>query len=194
MTFKLDAIANQVKERISKVNGIEDVGIFREIGQPNLVIEADREKLATYGLSVEQLMDTISAALGGKEATQVIEGDKRFSLLVILPEELRQNVSKIKDIPILLPNGSYVKLSSVADIRFNTGASFIYRENYKRYIPIKFSVVSKDLAGTVRQAQESVKDIQLPEGYFMEWSGQFKSLVEGLRRFAFSGTLALFSP
>jgi len=191
--YKLDAIANQVKERISKVDGVEDVGIFREIGQPNLVIEADREKLATYGLSVEQLMDTVSAALGGKEATQVIEGDKRFSLLVILPEELRQNVSKIKDIPILLPNGSYVKLSSVADIRFSTGASFIYRENYKRYIPIKFSVVSKDLAGTVRQAQESVKDIQLPEGYFMEWSGQFKSLVEGLRRFAFSSTLALLS-
>ncbi|SNZ13981.1 efflux RND transporter permease subunit [Hydrogenobacter hydrogenophilus] len=191
--YKLDTIADQIKERITKVKGIEDVGIFREIGQPNLVIEADREKLSAYGLSVQQLMDTVSAAMGGKEATQVIEGDKRFSLLVILPDELRQNVSKIGDIPVLLPNGSYVKLSSVANIKFSTGASFIYRENYKRYIPIKFSVVSKDLAGAVRKAQESVKDIQLPEGYFIEWSGQFKSLVEGLRRFAFSGTLALFS-
>lgn len=190
--YKLDKLADEVEEKLKKVEGIEDVGVFREIGQPNLVIEADRERLAAYGLSVEQLMDTVSAALGGKEATQVIEGDKRFSLLVILPEDLRQNPSKIGDIPIILPNGSYVSLSSVAKVYFTTGASFIYRENYKRYIPIKFSVVSKDLAGTVKKAQEKVKHVKLPEGYFMEWSGQFKSLVEALRRFAFSGVLALF--
>lgn len=189
--YKLDSLANQIKEKLSKVKGIENVGIFREIGQPNLVIEADREKLSAYGLSVQQLMDTVSAALGGKEATQVIEGEKRFSLLVILPEELRQNPSKIGEIPVILPNGSYVKLSSVANIYFGTGASFIYRENYKRYIPVKFSVISKDLAGTIKKAQESVKDIKLPEGYFLEWSGQFKSLVEALRRFTFSGLLAL---
>ncbi len=189
--FMLDNLANHISERISKVPGVEDVGIFREIGQPNIVIEADRERLASYGLSVEQLMDVVSAALGGKEATQIIEGDKRFSLLVILPEELRNNPSKIGDIPVMLPNGSYVKLSSVANIHFDTGASFIYRENYKRYIPIKFSVVSKDLAGTVKKAQESIKDIKLPEGYFIEWSGQFKSLVEALRRFTFSGLLTV---
>ncbi len=191
--YKLDKIANIVEEKLKQVEGIEDVGVFREIGQPNIVIEANRERLAAYGLSVEQLMDTVSAALGGKEATQVVEGDRRFSLLVILPEDLRQNPSKIGEIPIVLPNGSYVKLSSVANVYFSTGASFIYRENYKRYIPIKFSVVSKDLAGTVKKAQEKVKDINLPEGYFMEWSGQFKSLVDALRRLTFSGSLALVS-
>ncbi|GBD04093.1 Cobalt-zinc-cadmium resistance protein CzcA [bacterium HR19] len=189
--YILDKLANQLEERIKKVKGIEDVGVFREVGQPNLVIEADRDTLAAYGLSVEQLMDTVSAALGGKEATQVIEGDKRFSLLVILPEDLRQNPSKIGEIPVILPNGSYVNLSSLAKIYFSTGASFIYRENYKRYIPIKFSVVSKDLAGTVKKAQDEVKDVPLPEGYFMEWSGQFKSLVEALRRLSFSGSLSI---
>lgn len=191
--FKLESLAEEVEKRISTVPGIVDVGIFREIGQPNLVIEADREKLALYGLSVEELMDTVSAALGGKEATQVIEGDKRFSLMVVLPEQIRQNVSNIGDIPVALPNGSYVKLSSVANIKFDTGASFIYRENYKRYIPIKFSVISEDLAGTVAKAQEKVQDIKLPEGYFIEWSGQFKSLVEALDRLVISGLVAVFA-
>jgi Putative silver efflux pump len=138
-------------------------------------------------------MDTVSAALGGKEATQVIEGDKRFSLMVVLPEQIRQNVSNIGDIPVALPNGSYVKLSSVANIKFDTGASFIYRENYKRYIPIKFSVISEDLAGTVAKAQEKVQDIKLPEGYFIEWAGQFKSLVEALHRLVISGLVAVFA-
>ncbi|WP_299227203.1 efflux RND transporter permease subunit [Sulfurihydrogenibium sp.] len=191
--YKLESLAEEVEKRIAAVPGIVDVGIFREIGQPNLVIEADREKLALYGLSVEELMDTVSAALGGKEATQVIEGDKRFSLMVVLPEQIRQNVSNIGDIPVALPNGSYVKLSSVANIKFDTGASFIYRENYKRYIPIKFSVISGDLAGTVAKAQEKVQDIKIPEGYFIEWAGQFKSLVEALHRLVISGLVAVFA-
>jgi len=191
--YKLESLAEEVEKRIATIPGIVDVGIFREIGQPNLVIEADREKLALYGLSVEELMDTVSAALGGKEATQVIEGDKRFSLIVVLPEQIRQNVSNIGDIPVALPNGSYVKLSSVANIKFDTGASFIYRENYKRYIPIKFSVISGDLAGTVAKAQEKVQDIKLPEGYFIEWAGQFKSLVEALHRLVISGLVAVFA-
>ncbi len=190
---KLDTIAKQVAERIKRVEGIEDVGIFREIGQPNLVIRADRGRLASYGLTVQDLMDVVSAALGGKEATQVIEGEKRFSLLATLPEGYREDPSKIAQIPIVLPDGSFVPLSAVADISFGTGASFIYREQYKRYIPIKFSITAKDMAGTVLKAQQAVKDIKLPEGYYMEWSGQFKSLVEALRRFAMSGSLALIT-
>ncbi len=190
---KLDTIAKQVAERIKRVEGIEDVGIFREIGQPNLVIRADRGRLASYGLTVQDLMDMVSAALGGKEATQVIEGEKRFSLLATLPEGYREDPSKIAQIPIVLPDGSFVPLSAVADISFGTGASFIYREQYKRYIPIKFSITAKDMAGTVLKAQQAVKDIKLPEGYYMEWSGQFKSLVEALRRFAMSGSLALIT-
>jgi heavy metal efflux system protein len=190
--FKLDELANKVAEKIKNVPGIEDVGILREVGQPNLIIEVDREKLLIYGLTVGEVMDTVSAALGGKEVTEVIEKDKRFSLLVIFPEDVRKNPSEIGGIPIILPNGSFVRLNQVAKIYFSTGASFIYRENYKRYVPIKFSVVSGDLAGTVRKAQEIIEsEISLPEGYFLEWSGRFKNLQEALRRITFSGILSL---
>jgi len=187
----LDKLANQFEAKIQNVKGIEEVGIFREIGQPDIIIEADREKLALYGLKVEDLMDVVSAALGGKEATQVIEGDKRFSLLVVFPENFRNNPANILQIPIILPDGSYVPLSKVANVHFATGASFIYRENYQRYIPVKFAVVSKDLAGTVIKAQQATSDIKLPEGYYTEWSGEFKNLVEALQRLLISSSIAL---
>ncbi len=190
---KLDKLAKEVAERLRKVQGIEDVGIFREIGQPNLVIRADRSRLSAYGLTVQDIMDVVSASLGDKEATQVIEGEKRFSLIVSFPDKYREDPSKIANIPIVLPDGSFIPLSAVADISFGTGASFIYREQYKRYIPIKFSITSKDMAGTILKAQDAVKDIKLPEGYYMDWAGQFKSLVEALRRFILSGSLAIMS-
>jgi len=186
----LDKIATQFEERLKKIDGISDVGVFRAIGQPNIIIEADRKKLATYGLEVDDVMDIVSAALGGKEATEVIEGDKRFSVLVSLPEEFRNNPENILRIPLILKDGSYVPLSKVANVYFSTGASFIYRENYRRYIPIKFRVISEDLAGTVRKAQEITSDIELPEGYYVEWSGEFKNLVEALQRLLVSGSIA----
>jgi cobalt-zinc-cadmium resistance protein CzcA len=189
---ELDRLAKEMKEKMEKVPDVEEVGIFRELGQPNLLIEIDRTNTAALGLSVEEILDMVSAALGGKVVSQVIEGDKSFSLQVSFPYDFRREPEKISDIPIVLPAGGVIPLSRVAHIHYDTGASFIYRENHKRYIPIKFSVVSKDLGGTVYKVQKEVEKVKLPEGYYLDWSGQFNEMKEAFRRFYISIPFAIF--
>lgn len=193
---KLDDLAKKYKERLDGTNGIEDAGIFTELGQPNLLIDVNRENVATLGLTVEDVLDTVSAALGGKTISQVIEGAKSFALLVSFPAEYRQMPEKIGTIPIVLPTGSasigVVPLSRVADIRYDNGASFIYRENFRRYIPIKFTVTSQDLGATVAKAQSQSAGIKLPEGYYAEWSGMFNEMKESFKRFYVSIPVSLF--
>ncbi|HSR12066.1 MAG TPA: efflux RND transporter permease subunit, partial [Thermodesulfobacteriota bacterium] len=189
---ELDRMASEVKEHLEKVPDVQDAAIYKELGQPNLLIEVDRENAGVVGLNVQEVLDMVSAALGGKVVSQVIEGDRHFNLQVSFPYDYRQDPEKIARIPIVLPNGGLVPLSRVAKIRYDTGASFIYRENHRRYIPIKFSVSSNDLGGTVRQAQAEVRKIKLPEGYFLEWSGIFNEMQEAFRRFAISIPLAIF--
>jgi cobalt-zinc-cadmium resistance protein CzcA len=189
---ELDRLAQEVEEKIGKVPGIEGVGLFKELGQPNLLIEVDRENASAVGLTVQEVLDMVSAALGGKVVSQVVEGDKNFALQVSFPYDYRREPDKIGRIPVVLPAGGIVPLSRVAKIRYDTGASFIYRENHKRFIPIKFSVVSKDLGGTVMQAQKETEKIKLPEGYFLDWAGQFNEMLEAFRRFYLSIPLAIF--
>ncbi len=188
----LDRLAKEIKVKIEEIPDVKDVGIFRELGQPNLLIEVDRENASAVGLSVEEVLDMVSAALGGRVVSHVIEGDRHFALQVSFPYDYRRDPDKIAKIPIVLPAGGVVPLSRVANIRYDTGASFIYRENHKRYIPIKFSVVSKDLGGTVKEAQKEVAKINLPEGYYMIWSGIFNEMIEAFRRFYISIPLAIF--
>jgi cobalt-zinc-cadmium resistance protein CzcA len=189
---ELDRIASEVKEKMDQVPGIVDVGIFRELGQPNFLIEVDRDNASAVGLSVREILDMVSAALGGKVVSEIIEGDRNFALLVSFPYDYRQQPEKVRQIPIVLPSGGIVPLSRVASIRFDTGASFIYRENYKRYIPIKFSVASGDLGGTVQKAQKETGKIRMPEGYYMEWSGIFNEMLGAFRRFYVSIPVAIF--
>lgn len=188
---ELDKTAKEVKETISRVPGIEDAGIFRELGQPNLLIDVDRENASTLGLTVQDVLDVVSAALGGKTVSQVIEGEKRFALLASFPADYKREPEKIANIPIILPNGGTVALSRVAKIKYDTGAAFIYRENFKRYIPVKFSVVSKNLGGTVAQAQGVVAKLRIPDGYYMDWSGMFNEMKEAFKRFYVSIPLSL---
>jgi cobalt-zinc-cadmium resistance protein CzcA len=189
---ELDRLAKEMKERIEKVPDVEDVGILRELGQPNLLIEVDRVNAAAVGLSVQEVLDMVSAALGGRVVSQVIEGDKNFALQVSFPYDFRREPGKISNIPIVLPTGGVIPLSRVAHIHYDTGASFIYRENHKRYIPIKFSVTSKDLGGTVYKIQKEAEKVKLPEGYYLDWSGLFNEMMEAFRRFYISIPLALF--
>ena len=116
----------------------------------------------------------VSAALGGKIVSQVIEGDKNFALQVSFPYDFRREPEKISNIPIVLPTGGIIPLSRVANIHYDTGASFIYRENHKRYIPIKFSVVSNDLGGTVEKVQKEVAEDQAPRRILL-WNGAVSS-------------------
>ena len=189
---ELDRIAREVKARLETVADVKDVGVYREIGQPNLLIEVDRENAAAVGLTVQEILDMVSAALGGKVVSQIIEGEKSFALQVSFPYQYRQEPEKIGSIPIVLQSGGVVPLSRVAKIQYTTGASFVYRENYKRFIPVKFNVASKNLGGTVENAQREVSKIQLPEGYYMEWSGIFNEMKEAFRRFYVSIPIAIF--
>ena len=189
---ELDRLAKEIKEKIEKVPDVEDVGIFRELGQPNLLIEVNRANAAAVGLNVQEILDMVSAALGGRVVSQVIEGDKNFALQVSFPYDFRREPEKISNIPIVLQTGGVIPLSRVAYIHYDTGASFIYRENHKRYIPIKFSVSSKDLGGTVKKIQKEAEKVTLPEGYYLDWSGQFNEMQEAFRRFYISIPLAVF--
>lgn len=189
---ELDKMAKEVAAKVGTVPHMKDIGIYRELGQPNLLIEVNRENIAAVGLSVQEVLDMISAALGGKVVSQVIEGDKNFALHVSFPVEYRNDPAKISSIPILLPGGGVVPLSRVAKVRYDTGASTIFREDHRRFIPIKFSVDSKDLGGTVKKAQRAVMDVKLPDGYFMQWSGMFNEMKEAFLRFYISIPMALF--
>ncbi|MBF0545305.1 MAG: efflux RND transporter permease subunit [Candidatus Riflebacteria bacterium] len=191
--YSLDKLSRQVMSELQKIPGVEDLGIQRELGQPNLMIEANRKNIAALGLNVQDVLDTISAALGGKEITQIIEGEKRFSLFLRFPPVYRRDFDKISATPIALPNGGFVPLSRVATLRYDTGASFVYREGFRRFIPVKFSVTSKDLGGTVRKAQVAVEKIEVPKGYYMEWSGIFNEMVESFKRFCVSIPIAVFA-
>lgn len=189
---ELDRLAKFVKEGLEKTPGIEDVGILRELGQPNLLIEVNKGNASALGLTTQDVLDTVSAALGGKDISKVIEGEKNFSLIVSFPSDYRKEPDKIAGIPLILPNGGVVALSRIANVHYDTGASFIYREGFRRYIPVKFTVTSKDLGGTVERAQKETSKIKLPEGYFMKWSGMFNEMKESFKRFFISVPIAIF--
>jgi cobalt-zinc-cadmium resistance protein CzcA len=189
---ELDRLAKDVREGLERTPGVEDVGVFRELGQPNLLIKVNRENASALGLTVQEVLDTVAASIGGREVTRIIQGEKNFSLMVRFPARHRNNPEAIGAIPIVLPDGGVVALSRVADIAYDTGASFIYRENFKRYIPVKFTVSSKDLGGTVKLAQSEVVKSKLPEGYYMEWSGIFNEMQESFKRFFISIPVAFF--
>jgi cobalt-zinc-cadmium resistance protein CzcA len=164
-----------IKAVMEKVRGITDITLVHELGQPNLAIDIDRAKIARYGLNVDDVNNLINAAIGGSVATQVVQGDKQFDLIVRLQQRFRDNPVEIGDIPVATPGGQQIPLKELASIKVETGASFIYRENGSRYIGVQFSVTGRDLAGAVDDAIAQVaKNVKLPQGYRLEWGGEYK--------------------
>jgi cobalt-zinc-cadmium resistance protein CzcA len=183
----LEKLASQAMEEMSKVPGVADLGIFHLVGQPNLNIKVDREKAARYGLNTGDVNTVVQAALGGTNATTVLEGDRQFAVTVRLDPKYRASIDSVRNVKVAYqtPSGTngYVPLSEIADITLDTGASFIYRERSQRYIPIKFSVRGRDLGSTVEEAQERIaKAIKLPQGYQILWAGEFDNLQEAKQR------------
>lgn len=183
----LEHLAAQVLAEMTNVRGVADLGIFHLQGQPNLNIKIDREKAARYGLNTGDINAVVQAALGGTNATTVLEGDRQFALAVRLKPEYRASINAISTVKIAYqtPSGTnaYIPLSELANISLDTGASFIYRERSQRYIPIKFSVRGRDLGSTVAEAQERVsKAINLPNGYQILWAGEFEDLQNAKER------------
>ena len=186
---------DQIKAQLDTVRGIQDLAVYTELGQPNLVIEVDRARSARYGLAPGDVNAVVEAAIGGKSATEVFEGERHFPLVVRLAPEYRRDVAAIKNIPVAAVGATataYVPLGDLANVRMISGASYIYRENNTRYLPVKFSVRGRDLGGTVAEAQTKVaRNVSLPDGYHTEWSGEFGELKEAQRRLAFIVPLSL---
>ncbi|HSN05514.1 MAG TPA: efflux RND transporter permease subunit, partial [Nitrospira sp.] len=181
----MEAKAVEVERVMQQVHGVKDLGIFRLLGQPNLLIQVDREASARYGLQVADVNAVVQAAVGGQAVTQVYEGERLFDLVVRFLPEFRQDVESIGNILVSTPAGARIPLKQVANITTQTGAFIIYRENNERYIPIKFSVRDRDLQSTVEEAQARMaKEVSLPERYRMEWAGQYDQLKEEQQRLA----------
>ncbi len=179
----MEAKAVEIERVMRRVPGVKDLGIFRLMGQPNLLIEVDREASARYGLQVSDVNAVVQAAVGGQAVTKVYEGERLFDLVVRFLPEFRQDPEAIGNILVSTPNGARIPLKQLASITTQTGAFVIYRENNRRYIPIKFSVRDRDLASTVQEAQARLaKDVQLPERYTMEWAGQYDQLKDEQKR------------
>ena len=182
----LSRLANQISQVMQSVRGVADVGVFRVGGQPSLLIRIDRAKAARYGLAPADVNATIQAAVGGAAVTQVIEGDRRFDLTVRFPERFRNGTDAIQGILLPTPDGNRIPIGQIADVETHDGAFMIYRENGRRYIPIKFSVRGRDLATTIQDLQrELANKIKLPSGYNYTWAGEFDSLRKEQRRLAF---------
>jgi heavy metal efflux system protein len=163
-----------IKHVLEQVRGIRDVTLVQELGQPSLTLNIDRAKIARYGLNVSDINDLIQTAIGGDVATQVVQGEKEFDLIVRLDRRYRDNPEEIGNIPVATPAGPQIPLKEFADIRVTNGASFIYRENNSRYIGVQFSVVGRDLAAAVGDAIKLVnKNVALPQGYRADWGGEY---------------------
>ena len=192
----LEKLAGQVSAQMAQVRGITDLGVFRVLGQPNLDIKVDRGKAARYGLNSGDVNTVIQAAMGGAVATTVLEGDRQFNLTVRLASGYRDSVEAIGNIKVGYATSSganaYIPLRELATISLDTGASYIYHEATKRYIPIKFSVRGRDLGSTVAEAQERIaRNITLPSGYRLEWAGEFEDLQLAKERLALVVPVAL---
>jgi cobalt-zinc-cadmium resistance protein CzcA len=191
----LEKIADQVMHELRQVPGIEDLGVFRVLGQPNLDITVDRERAARYGLNTGDVNAVVQAAAGGTQATTVLEDDRQFSLTVRLAPKYRDNIEAIRNIRVgyATPGGTgYVPLSALAQISLDTGASYIFHERNQRFIPVKFSVRGRDLGGTVAEAQARVRDhVQLPDGYRVDWAGEFGELEQAKHRLMIVVPIAL---
>ena len=185
----LEKIARSVMAEIAKVPGIADLGAFWVLGQPNLNIKIDRAKAARYGLNVNDINSVIQAALGGTTATMLLESDRQFGIVVRLLPEYRKTIDDVRNLKVGFQTGSganaYIALGDLAEISLNTGASYIFRERNQRYVPIKFSVRGRDLAGAVTEAQQRIAEtIKLPSGYRIDWAGEFEWLQQAKKRLA----------
>ncbi|HXY50671.1 MAG TPA: CusA/CzcA family heavy metal efflux RND transporter [Terriglobales bacterium] len=177
--------AKQIQEAMAKVPGVTDLAVFKENGQPNLVISINRSAAGRYGLMAADINAAVQAAIGGLAVTEVLEGDRRFDFVVRYQPEYRQKPEAMRNILLATPDGNRVPLGQVADIGFREGAFMIYRENGRRYIPIKFSVRGRDLAGTIEEVQAKLaRSVRLPEGYHYEWAGEYDSLRKEQQRLA----------
>ncbi|MEJ1240108.1 CusA/CzcA family heavy metal efflux RND transporter [Chryseolinea sp. T2] len=181
----LNEYADQVLEQIKDVPGIKDVGILRNIGQPEMSVLLDEEKMALYGVTKAEAQAVIEMAIGGKTATNKYEGDRKFAIRIRYDREYRKNEDDILMLMIPTISGTRIPLKEIATVKKITGPAFIYRNDTKRFIGVKFSVRERDLGSTIADAQARVKaHVKLPQGYSIGWTGEFENQVRATSRLA----------
>ncbi len=186
----LESTANKIAAVMATVPGITDLAVLRSLGQPTIRIDVDRQRAARYSLAPGDVNAVVQAAIGGQSPGDVYEdgSDRHFPMVVRLAAPYRQSLDAIERIPILVPNPSgtgdvSVPLEDVANVHLTSGASFIYREQQERYVPIKFSVRGRDLGGAVLEAQQKIaSQVAIPGGYHLDWVGEFGNLQEAISR------------
>ncbi len=181
----LEEKADQIQGVMSQIPGVADLGTFQVRGQPNVNLNMDRGAADRYGINVSDIQDAVESAVGGKAVSQILIGEQRFDLTVRYQPQFRRSVEDISNIRLVAPSGERVSLAQLCKITLDDGASTIYREGNSRYIAIKYSVRGRDLGSTVRQAIDDVaRKVKLPEGYHLDWTGEYESQQRANRRLA----------
>jgi cobalt-zinc-cadmium resistance protein CzcA len=179
----LDEKAEQVYGILKNINGVRDLGIIRNLGQPELSIRLKEEQMALYGIAASDAQAVIQMAIGGKEISQLYEKDRKFDIRLRFEAEFRTDVQDIGNLKVPNLKGVKIPLKEIADIQFVSGPAFIYRDNNQRFIGIKFTVRDRDMGSTIAEAQAKVNEkVKLSKGYSMEWAGEFESQVRATNR------------
>ncbi|MGH9712522.1 MAG: efflux RND transporter permease subunit [Candidatus Acidiferrales bacterium] len=182
----LEEKGDQIVAIMGKVHGIEDLGLFRVLGQPNLNLVVSRAQAARFGINVADIQDAIQTAVGGNAVSQVLQGEQRYDLVVRYPSPYRNTKEAIQNIRLLTPSGERVSLGQLCKIEVRDGGSEIYREGNSRYVAIKYSVRGRDLGSTVEEAIAKVnQQVKLPSGYHLDWAGEYESQKRSSRRLLF---------
>ncbi|HEV2421370.1 MAG TPA: CusA/CzcA family heavy metal efflux RND transporter [Candidatus Acidoferrales bacterium] len=180
---QLENTGDQIVEVMRKIRGVEDLGMFRVLGQPNLNFEVDRDQAARYGINISDVQDAIQTAVGGNALTQVLVGEQRYDLVLRYLPQYRDTQEAIERIRLVAPSGERVSLAQLTKVTETDGGSEIYRENNSRYVAVKFSVRGRDLGSTVREAIRRVNSqVKLPTGYTLDWAGEYESQQRSQRR------------
>ena len=188
----LEHKALEIKKVLEAVPGFTELTVVRELGQPSLNINVDREKIARYGINVSDVEAVIQAAVGGQAATQVVQGEKLFDLVVRMQPQFRSNAEQIRNLLVGTPDGQQIPISQLASVEQGNGASFIYRENNSRYIGVQYSIEGRDLQRAVEDGQAAVKkNVTIPAGYRTEWGGEYDQFLAAKQQLSVIGPLAV---
>jgi cobalt-zinc-cadmium resistance protein CzcA len=189
----LEDKASEISGIMRQVKGIEDLGVFRVLGQPNLNVTVDRQQAARYQINVADVQDAIQTAVGGNALTQVLQGEARYDLVLRYQQQFRDKKEVIQNIRLLSPSGERVSLAQLCKIEERDGASEIYREGNQRYIAIKFSVRGRDLGSAVEEAIKKVNEkVKLPTGYHIDWEGEYESQKRSTARLMLIVPITIF--
>jgi cobalt-zinc-cadmium resistance protein CzcA len=178
----LDSVANEVIGKMKDVPGVKDLGVMRNLGQPEVSVELDKEKMAAFGVTVSDAQAVLEMAFGGKTASVKYEGERKFDIRIRFDKEYRKDENDIGNLLVPTLSGSKIPLKEISTIEKHTGPAFIYRDNNKRFIGVKFSVRDRDLGSTIQDAQSRVNKIKLPDGYTVGWAGEFENQVRATKR------------